>query len=228
MSRLIIHHHLGLGDHFICNGLVHAIYQKLSLSEIFVPTKEHNMCSVRDLYRAYPHVKIIELPKIEYENEDRFIIERSRTEEIPLLKISYCGAKHEFFDASFYDQIGIPLQSSWDDFYAPTQTGKSAALFQSVTKGQPYCLVSDTGSIGKFKLKISTQLPIVHIDPTQSDSLLDWIEIIKNADEIHCIDSSVIHLADRLNLRTHQLVYHNIGRGAKFHLRKKWTLQEYK
>lgn len=52
--------------------------------------------------------------------------------------------------------------------------------------------------------------------------MLDWSDIILNATEIHCIDSSVIHLVDRIPTHAKELVYHDIGRGSQFHLNKNW------
>ena len=55
------------------------------------------------------------------------------------------------------------------------------------------------------------------------NSLIDWADVIKNAKEIHCIDSSIIHLADSLDLTTEKLYYHDVGRGSQFHLINGWT-----
>ena len=39
--RLIIHHHLGLGDHFVCNGLVRFIIDKNNYEQYYIPAKEN-------------------------------------------------------------------------------------------------------------------------------------------------------------------------------------------
>jgi len=52
-------------------------------------------------------------------------------------------------------------------------------------------------------------------------NLLDWVKVIKNAEEIHCVDSAVMHLVDSLECRSQKLSYHDFGKG-NFHCMKNW------
>jgi hypothetical protein len=81
--------------------------------------------------------------------------------------------------------------------------------------------MASESSIGNFALSANTDLPIICVD-RKTESLLDWVGIIQGAREIHCIDSSFIHLADSLNLAGKKLCYHDVGRGSTFHLKNNW------
>ena len=47
---VFVYHHLGLGDHFVCNGLVRHILSVLSPLRLYLPTKQHNMTTVSSMY----------------------------------------------------------------------------------------------------------------------------------------------------------------------------------
>lgn len=222
MKQLILHHHLGLGDHFICNGLVHALKAELGLTQLHLAVKQHNLLTVQSLYQGHEDIQFLVLPPTAYQNEDTYVIQQSKAEEIPLLKVSYSGAKTLAFDVSFYQQLGLDLQLSWSGFAAPQNTPAAQQLFEKLIHHDRYCLVANAGSVGVFELDIDTDLPIYHVTPGHTQNLMDWALIIGRATEIHCIDSSVIHLVDRLPTQADKLVYHDVGRGSRFHLNKPW------
>ena len=55
--RLIIHHHLGLGDHFVCNGLVRFIIDKNNYEQYYIPAKEQNFLTVKEMYSDLNNVE---------------------------------------------------------------------------------------------------------------------------------------------------------------------------
>lgn len=222
MDRLVFHHHLGLGDHFICDGMVHALHRDLGLRQLILPVKEHNVATVRALYAEHPWVELLVVPRSAYAHENAFITEQSARLAAPLLKVSFSGSPAVAFDRCFYEQVGLQLSSSWTDAKFPKGTPAASALYNTLIRDEAYCLVAATGSVGEFSLDLGTSLPVYRIEPGHTDSLLDWSEIILKATEIHCIDSSVIHLVDRLPTHASRLVYHDVGRGSQFHLNKKW------
>lgn len=62
VDQLILHHHLGLGDHFICNGLVHALRHQLRVKTLILPVKEHNLPTVRALYEGQEGIELMMFP----------------------------------------------------------------------------------------------------------------------------------------------------------------------
>ena len=53
---ILIHHHLGLGDHIVCNGLVRNLIQKNQIYGIFV--KKHNVDNVMFMYKDLKNLKL--------------------------------------------------------------------------------------------------------------------------------------------------------------------------
>ena len=49
MNKILVHHHLGLGDHIICNGLVNQISHGLDI--VHLPVKTHYYEMIKFLYR---------------------------------------------------------------------------------------------------------------------------------------------------------------------------------
>lgn len=225
MKEIILHHHLGLGDHFICNGLVRRLKEDLALARLILPVKEHNVPAIRSLYAGQAGIELMSVPRLAYSDEDAYIIAQSKLLEVPILKISYNGSRTSEFDVSFYHQVGLDLEISWSCFSAPVESSSAKALYEKLIKHERYCLVAKAGSVGSFDIDVDTNLPICFVSPERTDNLLDWSLIISRAHEIHCIDSSVIHLADRLPTRAERLVYHDVGRGSKFHLKKDWEMK---
>jgi len=227
VQKIILHHHLGLGDHFICNGLVRKLKETLTLDLLILPVKEHNLATVSALYADQGGIELMPVPPGAYHEEDAYIVAQSKLLEIPILKISFNGSKTIAFDISFYRQLGLDPELSWSNFSAPLDTLASRSLYDKVVKHQDYCLVANTGSVGTFDIDINTSLPIYQLTPEHSSNLLDWALVISNAQEIHCIDSSFIHLVDRIPTQAKKLVYHNVGRGSKFHLKKNWERKSF-
>lgn len=225
---ILLHHHLGLGDHIICNGLVHALIEKLRIKTLFLMTKSRNTTTVGSLYMEHPNIILVELPESHEDQEDLFASEWAKANNIPLLRTAVTNQKDEPFDSKFYIQFGLDPKTSWDRFTLPSNQESSQAKFKQLIRHKNYCLIANTGSIGKFDLDVCTNLPTYEIDPYLFPSLLDWTEIIRHATEIHCIDSAVIHLVDRINTTAETLTYHDIGRGSTFQLRKNWTTKTYK
>ena len=55
-KTVYLYHHLGLGDHIICNGLVRNYANKFNI-KLF--TKSHNAGSVKFMYKDVPTIDII-------------------------------------------------------------------------------------------------------------------------------------------------------------------------
>ena len=58
-DEIILHHHLGLGDHITCNGLVN--YLSEEFKTIYLPVKEKNFKTINYLYQDNPKIKLLKL-----------------------------------------------------------------------------------------------------------------------------------------------------------------------
>jgi hypothetical protein len=213
---LIVHHHLGLGDHFICNGLVHSILAKFGCSTLFLLTKPEYAVTVRKLYEDFPAVEIVELPEAYRLKEGVFSLLLSQSNSMPLLKVSFKQDGKSPFDFAFYRQLGIPFFNRWTQFRAPRQNSQSELFFRKLIAAERYCLIANQSSAGEIEIDVQTSLPVYRLKLGMTENMLDWIMVITNAAEIHCVDSAALHLVDSLNLKNTRLVYHNTGKGLFF------------
>jgi hypothetical protein len=218
---LIVHHHLGLGDHIICNGLVHCIKKRMECSNIFLLTKPEYLQTITKLYEDFPDIQLVGLPEEYRLKEGEFSMTLSQVNSIPLLKVSFMQDRKTPFDLAFYRQLGIDFRNRWSEFRAPTNVPEAEAFFKKLVKADRYCLVANQSSVGEIEIDVRTALPIYYLRVGMTPNLLDWLVVIKNAAEIHCVDSAVFHLVDSLDLKNTKLFYHDIRKGL-FHYLSDW------
>ena len=102
MNVIYIYHHLGLGDHIICNSIIR-YYSKL-YDKIFLFVKECNQKNVSFMFR--------DLNNVEYIIGDDFFINKYIIDNNikNLIKIGFDKLDNRLnFDRSFYEQINLPF-----------------------------------------------------------------------------------------------------------------------
>ncbi len=209
-----LYHHLGLGDHIICNAWVRAVASKLISAKLFV--KKRNVTSVAFMLRD---CRNIELYPISDDVEVREILKNVRKSQI--YSVGYFGknwsVRHtEPFDSLMYKQGGLPFSARWKGFFVDREKELESRLFAmlNVSVGK-YAFLHEDVSRG-FSIDrtlVNSSLPIVTPNRDISDNIFDWCSIIEGASEIHCIDSSFRLLADSL-APTGKLFFHWYSRKA--------------
>ena len=58
-KKFILHHHLGLGDHFVLNGMVNYVSEKYD--KIYIPSKIHNFSTVKFMFENNNKVAVFEV-----------------------------------------------------------------------------------------------------------------------------------------------------------------------
>ena len=81
MTKIIVHHHTGLGDHFICNGLVHALTDHYDIDLI---CKKHYTKTIEHLYEDFPNITIIPV-----ENEMEDCLKHAQQTSYPLMRVGF-------------------------------------------------------------------------------------------------------------------------------------------
>lgn len=223
MRKVYIHHHLGLGDHIICNGLVRRIAE--NYDEVYIFCKQHNYPSVAFLYAYDPKFKVIPLAN---END----VNNYPADQVIKIGFAELGKIMErtgcTWDRGFYEQFNVPIAERWSNFYVKRDEYREDQLFIKLTKpNTPYALIHANGSDNVNRINedhISPDLQRIYISPEHTDIIFDYGVLIENANEIHCVDSSFKHLADSLPTNG-KLFYHDkkYKRSAYPHLQlKEW------
>lgn len=215
-NELILVHEPGLGDHFICNGLVNWFSQHVD--KLFLPTYDisihNNLATVRALYANNTKVEIVPVPVFVYHWESRNTWDDYfGSWNTPVLQIYKPELANPFWYQYFYQQVGL----DWNDHkrYAtvPPASENAQELLQLVqhTYGADYKVVHNQSTAGTYEFQEcgNSLLPTVNVTPGFSSSLLDWQLVLQNAQEIHACQSSVFWMCTVLDNLPNLLFYHD-------------------
>ena len=219
-NSIQIYHHLGLGDHIICNGLIREISKKFDV--VYLITKEKYIKSVKYMYRDLH--KIILVPVLNDDDANKKI-----DKNIGLIKIGFdkFNRKYEVFDQSFYSQVGLDFSHRWKSFYFERNSTQEEHLYRILNPtNEPYIFIHDDPSrlLNIDFVKIRTKYKKIRIyDEIKKTkgklldefTIFDYSMVLERASEIHCIDSSFKNLVDSMANIKAKLYFHQYVKGDK-------------
>jgi hypothetical protein len=234
MEREIqIYHHLGLGDHIICNGLIRHICK--THDKIYCFVKNHYMDSVSFMYRDEPKIELIGVA------DDGEVPSKVRR-NIAFIRVGFekLDATGDKFDEIFYKQVGLEFRSRWDNFFIERDYRKESELLQNLKpENGRFIFVHDDPSrdlLIDFSL-LRKDLKIIRAsdyfprgsraEQFREYTLFHWISVLENAQEIHCMDSSFKCLIESLPTLQHtRLFFHRYVKGVRevCSTRKNWNV----
>lgn len=202
-----IYHHLGLGDHIICNGLVRSLIDPSEEYKMFV--KEHNLTSVSFMYRDLNNLSFI-VGDDSYANH--FINENNLSKNNLILAGFTKHPDSKEFDDNFYIQNNLPFENRWDNFYVERDIDREMFLFKKYdVKENEYVFIHDDEErnfiIDHGKV-VNKNLKIIKPNKTLTENIFDYCYLMQNSLESHFIDSSFKLIFDSLQLRKTNLFYH--------------------
>jgi len=193
VRRVFIHHHLGLGDHFVCNGLVnYAVFNGPKDTEYFLACKLRNFPTVSNMYADTPNVQVVPFSDA---RADALAFEASKDFD-EVIRATSTGDPSTW-EQELYDSVNTPFSARWDYCFLPRNYYREKTLHDSVVaKDEPFILVHNESSQGRYDLEIDTDFKIVTVEKHQTRNLLDYQMLITTAKEIHCVNSSFINLVN--------------------------------
>ena len=224
---IIVHHHLGLGDHIICNGLVNKLSE--GLDTIYLPVKSHYYEMIKYLYLDNNKIKLFQVTN---NNSEDDVLVYAKKNNLRILRIGFEKVKKNPFNTWFYEQLNYPYEYSFDYFKLPDQQTKGEQLeehlckYYSVNKNN-YILVHNQSHENTYELKNITSKDVIYMskDSDLFSNMFYYKKLITNAKEIHCINSSFLHLVERVKTDS-KLYYHKV-RNSNFKLNEKWNVVNY-
>ena len=216
-SKAFIYTHLGLGDHFWMNGAIR--YLSTCFDETVVVCKRRNETAVKEMYNDDLSISLFLIDddmQLYPFTQKKYLIEDQD------YKVFSCGYHKENpliyeFPHSFYDDLSLSRQIRTEYFYIPTYK-ESTDLLENVLKvSKNYILIhqnSSQKSVDIFR-KLDTDLPVLDINRNNyaedhkfynvaqlvvNQPMLCYKELIENAKEIHCLESSFYCFASHLDL----------------------------
>lgn len=229
-NTFIAHTHQGLGDHIVCNGLINHFLEKFE--KIHLPVKSRDLNNITHLYRGTSNIEIF---KIENDTEEEDVQEYSKANKLKVLKVGF-KKRLPPFNKSFYSQFNLPYSISFEKFYLQRDENKETELFNYLKDfyniKKEFQLVHNQSSFGKVELNTNKNLPSIYIDKDTDifKNIFYYSKVIELASEIHCLDSSFLHLVERIQTKAN-LYFHNIKKegqkGAQVYLTKNWKEIKY-
>lgn len=155
-----------------------------------------------------------------------------------LYNINYGGVpSRPLWEEQWYTWFELPYSLRYRGFKIPDDNIRSKELYSKLVNNENYILVHDEilGARQKIYLDLKNwrspedqiifdTYQKIFIDPSLSDNLLDYVDLIKNAKEIHCTPSCIHQLVESINDKTNaKLYYHNIRKDALMRVNNRWN-----
>lgn len=229
-DTVYIYQHLGLGDHVICNGLIREISKTYGTVVLFV--KEHNSKSVRFMFRDAQNINIMIADDACAKN----FINSNPEKKVIIIGHEYLDRSDtaKKFDRGFYEEAGFDFALRWKGFHVQRDIDQEQILFEKngIDKDSKYLFVHDDkdltkgSSINVDKIDKKNR-KIVFADSSMTGNIFDYLGIIENAEEIHCIPSCFMFLADSVETKG-SLYMHRYTRNYPHYcepsLKKDWII----
>jgi hypothetical protein len=193
-----IFHHLGLGDHLVCNGLVRHFVTPDQYYTLFLYS--HNTGTVKFMFRDLSNLLFLECNDTSAAN----IVKYADPIDVYLVGAIPSGqwmpnAKN--FEESFYMQYGLPLSAKWDLFKCNRDEEREWALVDKLSlRGKDYIFVHDDNRFKIEKKRITSTLPQVSPKIGVAPSIFDYCKVIELAKEVHVIESCFAYMIDFMDL----------------------------
>jgi hypothetical protein len=212
MEKILVHTRCGLGDQIICNGMInHWSKTKFVYLAARPPTIKTLECLYKDNAHVEIHPLICQQLGPEHEEEIAELSQKLQAESIGLSthditahlyqECMYDPNMMKFMNGVIYDWAHVPFEYRYSKFQLPNEIPRRQEIYNKLKPNKKYALISDRGSSGlndiDWDQHIDPNLDRLFFEPI-TDNLLDWIDLIMEAEEIHCIASAPFHLVDSI------------------------------
>ena len=207
-DEILVAHNLGLGDHFICNGLVNYLSQYY---KVFLPvyhTSHHsNLETIDSLYSDNPNVSLVQLtdhnPAISIWHDPDSLPRYFENLCIPTIDVEMFKYKPSniAWYRYFYEQFDLPYNFRYKYFSLPKVIPLENELYNTIVTNSDYKVIHNNSSANTcypMNFEMSPNLEEIYVTESVTKNLLNWTKILKNAKEIHVADSSVFCLVDSI------------------------------
>lgn len=194
-----IYPHMGMGDFLICNGLIRKLIKTQEEYSIFVHKKNYE--SVDFMFKDLKNIKYI-IGNEDYTPKDNFVINYIKSNNINVENLIRITLDRDIisksFDENFYLSKSIPFNYRWDNFKCERDYESEKKLYEKMDlNGVDYVFVHDDSSRGyNIKNDYLKNKKVIRPVIGFTNNIFDYLTIIENANEIHCMDSSFRMMID--------------------------------
>jgi hypothetical protein len=212
MTLKYIHHHLGLGDHIICNGMIRHLCKYNDNIVLFCYTHYYENISY-----MYSDLQNLEIFDFDTEQEIVNFTKRNRTVETNLIKPGFDNLDscldRMTFDEAFYHLVGLDFSVRFDEFYIPRDLEREKEVCETLNpENEKYIFVLDDPKRGYLidKNKLPSDYKIIEND--YRFLMFDYISLLENAEEIHMMQTGFLDLVNSYKMNKPKIYRHNYVR----------------
>jgi hypothetical protein len=221
MKIKYLHHHLGLGDHFCCNGLVLELIKRWNVDKLVLFCWKHNLSALEKLYQ---NTKVELVPLEQNSGEQRQVESYLRQRNVSThhngqidwktgnsgnyFKLGFDWMERECHnkisqyvscDQCFYLQADVPYELRFDGFTFNRNNDEENRIYNELNpNNEPYVFVAiddpSRGMVAPSRKCLTTNLKI--IENPKEHNVLHLGKLLENAEEVHVMDSSIRCMID--------------------------------
>ncbi len=230
--------HLGLGDHVICNSLYRIL--AVRYKKLFILVKYKNRDSMKRMLSDVDNIAIFFLPEFISSAFSVWLgrIKLDKLGFLNFIKLGFYGldflkSDSIKFDSNFYQQADIDFNRRWEDFKIIRNHAQEKLVYNEIVRNnKDYIFLHEDVSRGFLidRKLIKSNLPIVQPKIDAKFNFFDYLYIIENASEIHCIESSFCALIESINVKTKKYAHRyarpeaNLSKNQEFTYRTEWIV----
>lgn len=217
-STILLYHHLGLGDTVICNGIIREYCRLYDVVSIF--SKNIFYTHVKFMYRDISNLNII---SVENDMEAELYIRNVSGENVKYIGFDLLDHSKTSFDRQFYDIADVTFNIKYSGFYVNRDEKRERKfLYDNLKVSGKYIFVHGLDNIESNHF-------IFKFDIKYTNNIFDYLKLIENAEEVHCVNSCFLNLIDIMKLNKN-LHFHRYARkeyNTDFltpYLQEKWNI----
>ena len=215
MNKIYIYHHMGLGDHISCNGLIRTIINKNKNKNViyYLFCKKNLYKTIKFMYRDIRNLKLKAISSNPPDKEvEKHLLKLKNTNKIIRIGLEkyqkiysklYSKNILSTYDMIFYKQISVSYNKRFTDCYWKRNIAEENRVYKKLVKKpkKKYIFVHDDPLLN-YKIDksfFSKGYEVIKNDT--SEIVFNLGKVIENADELHLMESSIRNMAESLNLK---------------------------
>ncbi|MFW5701290.1 MAG: hypothetical protein ACOCWM_06325, partial [Cyclobacteriaceae bacterium] len=111
-------------------------------------------------------------------------------------------------DRAMYNIAGVDFNMKWDKFYVQRDYEKEKYVMNEVygiSLDEKYIFIHDDKKRG-YRINFKSDMPVIR--PVVEFGVFDFLSIIENAFQVHCMDSCFLNMIDCMGLKNDNLFFH--------------------
>jgi hypothetical protein len=231
-DRLFFMGPMSLGDSFVLCGMVNHYADRCN--ELHVPADPRFFKTIKTLYQDHPNIRVVSMPQ-DWHSENVYV-ERHQLSRILRIDLVHSIIKNfditPMWDIQLYSNYELSFGLRYSNFRLPKHIEGSDELYNELSGGEPYILVhrfSNDFPVGAPinipAFRAAGNLPdykIIEIRDGITDNMMQYVKLIENAQEIHCIPSSFHCLVDSVPTQA-RLFFHDIREKTSMAVNSAWN-----